>query len=171
MWERYRWVWEKYRELLIFLIITIFLILVGLLEKAHPILAGLWDFASKLDTATAVALAFLGFMAYKEYSKNMDEISIYLNVGGKRLVDTKLKLLRKDVSRSEVLGILGMIQKDPSNRFRNSEFQKREVLLKFLEELREVQKGDKSTIEVPISEEDLAEHFPHFLDGKRNSKS
>ncbi len=153
---------EKYKELAIFVLLTVAIGLVGLFEKCCRLMEIAWSFFSKLDTATAIALATLGFLAYREYSKSMDEVRILLNVEGEELVDTKLKVLRKDISRSEILGILGMVQNDPTKRFNNSELQKKEKLLEFLKQIREAQKGERDTLEVPISREDFNKHFSNL---------
>jgi len=156
---------EKHKELTIFILLTVAIGLVGLFEKCCHLMEVAWSFFSKLDTATAIALATLGFLAYKEYSKSMDEVRILLSVEDRELVDTELKILRKDVSRSEILGILGMVQDDPTKRFNNSKLQKKENLLKFLKQIRDVQKGKRDTIEVPISKEDFDNHFLNLKQG------
>ncbi|WP_456420203.1 hypothetical protein [Thermovibrio sp.] len=163
--------WEKNKELLIFAAIVLIAFAIGLLGDFFRFksFTKLWELFSVLDTASAVALAVLAFLAYREYSKGMDEIPIKLKVEEKELVDTKLKLLRKDISRSEIMGILGQVQNNPENRFNNSKLKERKTLLRFLEDIRKVQKGEINEIIIPISKEDFERHFSNLK--PKNGKS
>ncbi len=157
--------WEKYKPLILFGVITVILTLIGVCSDFCSIgkpIKPIWDFASIADTATAIALAVLAAIAYFEYAKGEDEIKIYLDVEGEKK-DTQLRLLRKDVSRSEILGLLGMIQNKNSGRFENSKFRNKEILLEFLKNIMEVQKGNRDEIVVPISKEDFEKYFSEYF--------
>jgi len=154
--------WEKYKPLILFGVITVILTLIGVCSDFCSKGKLLWDFSSIVDTATAIALAVLAAIAYFEYAKGEDEIKIYLDVEGEKK-DTQLRLLRKDVSRGEVLGILGMIQNKNSGRFENSKFRNKEILLEFLNNIMEVQKGNRDEIVVPISKEDFEKYFSEYF--------
>ena len=110
----------------------------------------IWDFWGILDTSSAVALALLAFLAYKDMLKEEDTIPLYFNVNGKR-IDTKLSLLRKNCTRGEVVGILGMIQKDTKKRF---SFSTKELPL-FLKQLQDIQKGKKDEITITMSQKEF----------------
>ncbi len=155
----------KHKEFIIVLIAVAALLII--LQKFLK----LRGFISNFDTASSIVLAISAFLAYYKYAKENDEIPLYFKVYKKEnegketnyLVNTELKLLRKDVNRQEILGILGMIQKKSSGRFNNSKLKEKETLLEFLENIRSVQKGKGDKVEIPISEEDLKEHFPHLF--------
>jgi hypothetical protein len=161
--------YRKYSLLVWFVAITFIVLLIGIIATFYKKGVSLWDLLSALDTATAIALAVLAFFAYLEYARGEDEIKIYLNVEGEKK-DTQLRLLRKQVSRSEVLGILGMIQNKNSGRFENSKFRNKKILLEFLNNIMEVQKGNKDEIEVPISKEDFDKYFSDFFKDKATEK-
>jgi len=119
-------------------------------EKVFPPEKELWDFWSAIDTSSAVALAVLAFLAYKDMIKQEDIIPLYFNVNGKE-IDTKLSLLRKNCTRGEVVGVLGMMQKNTKNRFSFST----KALPLFLEQLQEVQKGKRNKIVISMTQEEF----------------
>ncbi len=157
--------WDKYKLLIIFGSIVWVIFLIGLGSEFFKVESNLWKLAGIVDTATAIALAVLAVFAYKEYAAGEDEIKIYLDVDGEKK-DTQLRLLRKDVNRSEVLGLLGMIQNSNERRFNNSKFRNKEILLEFLKNIMEVQKGNRDEIVVPISKEDFEKYFSDYFDVK-----
>jgi len=106
----------------------------------------LWKMFGVLDTASAVALATLAFFGYLEYTKQEDKIKIYFEVDTEK-VDTGLSILRKNFTRSEVLGILGMIQKDAKNRFDIGYTRKASML----DTLHKIQKGDQDSFVIPVT--------------------
>ena len=110
----------------------------------------LWDFWSVVDTSSAVAMALLAFLAYKDILKGDDEIAIYFVVNGKRK-DTKLSLLRKDCTRGEILGVLGIIQANTENRFKLE----KATSLKILDEVQAVQRADKNIFEICLNQEEF----------------
>ncbi len=97
----------------------------------------LWNFYSAFDVSSAVALSILALLGYIEYIKSEDVIKILFDVEGE-LKDTKLSVLRKNFSRAELFGLLGMIQKDPKKRYHVNSLQEPAKLLK---EIQEVQKS------------------------------
>jgi len=104
------------------------IITVGLIAHYAKI-EWLEEFYDALDVAAAVALALLALWGYIEYSRGEDSISIYFDVEGE-VQNTYLSLLRKNFTRAELLGLLGMLQKDPTKRFvitstKKPDFQKR----------------------------------------------
>jgi len=106
----------------------------------------LWDLWSTVDVAFAVALGVMAFLAYREFIRAEDEVSIYFEIDGVSK-NTGLKLLRKDFTRSEIQGVLGMIQKDPAKRYSVSYMKKR----KFLQDLNQLQKGKSDVFILPLS--------------------
>jgi len=113
----------------------------------------LWDLWSTVDIAFAVALGLLAFMAYREMIKSEDKVGIFFKVED-RLHETGLSLLRKDCTRGEILGVLGMMQRKTDKRFL---FDSHELPL-LLNEVQEVQKGNKDRFVIGMT----AEEFEQF---------
>ena len=103
-----------------------------------------------LDVSFAVALGVLAFEGYREFIKSEDEVLIYFRVNG-TLTPTGLSLLRKDCTRGEILGVLGMMQRTTTSRF---SFDTRELPL-LLQEVQAVQKGDKDIFVVEMTPEEF----------------
>ncbi|EDM23125.1 hypothetical protein [Caminibacter mediatlanticus] len=99
-------------------------------------------------------MAVLALFAYIEYAKGEDEIPIIFRLDGKE-IDTNFKLLRKSVTRSEILGVLGMIQKKTTGRYEI----KNDMAYKLMENINEVQKGKKDKIYIQISRELYDKYF------------
>ena len=141
---------ERYWVLIIFMAMTLLGLIVayGIGEKSS-----LWKFWSIVDVAFSVALGVMAFLAYLEFIKSEDQIKIHFNVNG-REIETGLSLLRKDCSRGEILGILGMMQKESAKRF-SIETSRVPVLLK---EIQEVQKGNAEKIVVDMTQEEFEQY-------------
>jgi hypothetical protein len=155
--------WDKYKNLVWFCLVTVIIVwfvwaYVGF-ENVQASKNLLWGFILSVDTATAIALAVLAFFAYYEYAKGEDEIPVVLNVDGTEFKDEKLKLLRKSISRSEILGVLGMIQNDSKQRF---DF-KYMVDFEFLEQINSVQKGQKKKVVVYLTKKEFIKYFSNFF--------
>jgi len=138
---------KRYLALTIFVIITIIGVLIRYLTSPT---SWLWEFWGVIDVSFAVSLGILAFMGYKEYIKLEDEIKIYFKVDGK-LKSTGLSLLRKDCTRGEILGILGMMQRKTNKRFL---FDSHELPL-LLKEVQKVQKGEKNSFEIEMTREEF----------------
>ena len=134
---------KKYMVLIVFITISIIGLLIRYMAGEH---SWLWNLWGSVDVAFAVSLGILAFMAYRQMIKSEDEISIYFNVDEK-LKKTGLSLLRKDCTRGEILGVLGMMQRTTKERF---SFDPKE-LAPLLEEVREVQKGNKDKFVICVS--------------------
>jgi len=133
------------------LIAYISLIVIGIIGRYFSGENGnFWNVWSAIDTASAVALAVLAFFAYKQMIKDEDEITLYFKVDG-ILKDTGLKLLRKDCTRSEIIGIIGMMQRKTDKRFHYDP----KYLKILVKEINLVQTAHKNSIEVPISKEEF----------------
>jgi hypothetical protein len=112
----------------------------------------LWQLWQVIDVSFAVSLGVLAFLGYREYMKSKDEIEIIFRVEGKE-INTGLSLLRGDFSRSEVLGILGMLQKHPRQRFDLHASRERH----FLESIQEIQRGKMNRFVIPMSVAEFAQ--------------
>lgn len=137
---------NRYLVLIIFLAVSLMGMTIRYLGGKE---SWFWDFWENIDSAFAVALGIMAFLAYKEFIKSEDEIKIYFNVDGVE-IDTGLSLLRKDCTRGEILGILGMLQTETKTRFDISP--KRVYAL--LKEVQEIQKGhkDKTVVDMTADE-------------------
>lgn len=138
---------ERYFVLILFISVW----LVGLvIYYVFGTQSWVWEFWSTVDVAFAVALGVMAFFAYREFIRSEDEIEIYFNVDG-IMKDTGLKLLRRDCTRSELQGVLGMIQKDAAQRYSVSYMKKRE----FLEALNKLQKGKAKKFVLPLDSQEF----------------
>jgi len=158
---------KKYKELFIFILVTLIVAIIGIFF--HFDKNNIWSFFEVIDTSTAVALSVLAFLAYKEYIKEEDEIELKIAIYQKNRYDepikiidfseiagNKIKILRKEVSRGEILGLLGMFQKNSGKRYNLSD---NKLILFLLDELKQIQKGDKSECIIPILQIDYDQHF------------
>jgi flagellar motor component MotA len=136
------------RILVIFGLIVVFGILIRYILGEDSFL---WALYEVLDTASAVALAVLAFFGYMEYSKSEDKIKIYFKVDNQKQIDTNLSILRKNFSRSEVFGLLGMIQTNAKDRFDIAYSRDKSML----DALHAVQKGDEDSFVIPVSSDEL----------------
>jgi len=132
----------------LYIVIFIFGILAYYLQELN-IVKGIWDFWGVLDTSSAVALALLAFFAYYNYTKEDDVIKIYFEINRNK-IDSNLSLLRKEFSRSEILGLLGMIQKDQEKRFKLAYFQNPEIL----KAIQKIQKGEGKEFTIKLQEDE-----------------
>ncbi|MCF6201100.1 MAG: hypothetical protein L3J42_03065 [Hydrogenimonas sp.] len=112
--------------------------------------SALWSFWSNLDISFAVALGVLAFLAYRDMLHDEDEVRLFFDVEGRK-VDTGLCLLRKDCTRSEIIGVLGMMQRRTKERFAYDA----KHLRGLLNELNRVQKGKESRLYIPLSKEEF----------------
>ena len=108
-----------------------------------------WNWFGALDTSSAVALAIIAFFGYIQYLKGEDTIKIFFKVGEKK-IDTHLSLLRKEFSRSEVNGLLRMIQNENAT-FTIKAFQKPSIL----KEIQDIQKGKKDAFIIELTPKEL----------------
>ena len=139
---------KKYIVLIILGVVTLigFAIRYGLGEHSF-----LWQLWGVIDVSFSVALGLLAYEGYSKYLRLEDTIIIRFKLPDEKLINTGLSSLRKDFNRQEVLGLLGMIQKDAKNRF-DIDFTKTGT---FLQRIQDIQKGKEKTFDIDISEEEL----------------
>ena len=136
-------VFERYRVLILFVSITLLGWLIHLFSASNGSWLKLWG---ALDVSFAVSMGVIAFFAYLEFIRAEDEIKIYFDVEGE-LKDTRLSLLRKDCTRSEINGILTMPLKD-GVRFHDLKYMKNRELL---QDLHAIQKGKNDRFVMPMS--------------------
>jgi len=112
----------------------------------------LWAFWSAVDVAFAVALGVLAFLAYMEMVHDEDEVELWFNVDGKE-INTGLNLLRRDCTRGEVIGVLGMMQRTTDKRFNYDPAHLHDLLA----EVNRVRKGKSNRLLIIISEKEFAQ--------------
>jgi len=156
--------WNKYKNLFWYVVIT-FVILWFVMEfigfkHIQESDNYIWGILLSLDTATAIALSVLAFLTYLDYAKSEDEIQIVLEVDGKEYRVDKLKLLRKFFTRGEILGVLGMIQNDSTERFDFKYLSNFE----FLEQINEVQKGKKDKMIIKLNRDEFNKFFSKYFE-------
>ncbi len=110
----------------------------------------IWRIWSALDVSFAVALGVLALIAYWEMLRDEDEIALCFDVEG-QVVDTGLSLLRKDCTRGEVIGVLGMMQRKTKERFHYDA----KHLKDLLQALNRVQRGSEKRLLIPIDKEEF----------------
>ena len=136
-------VFERYKVLILFVSIT----LMGWLIHIFSSSDGSWlKFWGALDVSFAVAMGVIAFMAYLEFIRAEDEIKIYFEVEGE-VKDTRLSLLRRDCTRSEINGIMTMPLKE-GVRHHDVKYMKNRELL---QDLHAIQKGKKDRLVMPMS--------------------
>lgn len=124
-------------------------VLLGLMAHYGGII-WLEEFYGALDVAAAVALAFFALWGYMEYSRQEESVAISFLVANEKK-KTGLSLLRKNCTRSELLGVLGMIQKDPKTRFEIASMKK----AAFLDTLARIQKESDTNLYITLTESEL----------------
>jgi len=133
---------------MLYLIFFIVIFFIGVVAKFfYP---AVWEWFSVLDTASAVALAAIAIWGYFEYIRSEDVIKIFFKIKDKKL-DTKLSILRRDFTRSELMGVLGMIQKNQDKRFELKELKDPSILTK----IQRLQKGKDKEFILKIAEHEL----------------
>jgi hypothetical protein len=130
----------------IFVGIFILIVVFGIFSKIYY--PAIWDWFGVIDTASAVAIATLVGYGYIEFITSEQAVKIIFEIDGKKY-DTGLSLLRKNFTRSEVMGVLGMIQKE-QKRYNLSFFQDKSVLKK----LQKIQTGKGKEFIIKMSEEE-----------------
>jgi len=138
---------KRYLVLIVFVVLTLVGLVIRYTLQEESIL---WKFWSAIDVSFAVSLGVLAFMGYKEYIKSEDEIKMFFKVKNRK-IDTNLSLLRRDCTRGEILGILGMMQRKTDKRFL---FDNKE-LQKLLKNVQDVQRGNKDQIVIEMTKDEL----------------
>ncbi len=141
---------QRYAPLIIFIAIG------GVGIGAYVLFPKLWDIYGVLDVASAVALSVLAFLGYMEFIRSEDEIEIVFNIEGEHK-STGLSVLRKDCTRSEIMGILGMIQKNPKEKFSISYMKEP----KMLKDLYAIQKGSAKRLVIPLTKEEAKQFISY----------
>lgn len=130
-------------------LIYLTVVLLGIVAHYGSI-AWLEEFYGALDVAAAVALAFFALWGYMEYSRQEESVAIVFLVANEKK-KTGLSLLRKNCTRSELLGVLGMIQKDPKARFEIVSMKRKA----FLDTLARIQKESDTELCIAITQSEL----------------
>jgi len=127
------------------------LIIIGIVVYIAPFNLDkkIWNWWEVLDTSSAVALAVIAFFVYIEHIRGEDVIKIYFRVDNEDK-DTKLSLLRKHFSRSEVNGLLRMIQKD-NGSYKIASFQDPKIL----QDIQDIQKGKDKKFIIKVTKKEL----------------
>ncbi len=122
-----------------------------------------WDMWSSIDVSFAVSLGVLAFFAYQNMIKDEDEIALYFQLADeptKTPIAIGINLLRKNCTRQELFGILGMITKNNRERFNYNT----KLLKPLLDEIAKVQtQKSKREFIIPISSDDYDTYFADEL--------
>lgn len=145
---------SRYKPLFIYVPITLFTWMLSFILEENE-----WKYIASLDTSTAIALAILAFLGYLEYVRLEDTIEIYFKVCEEE-IETGLTVLRKNCTRSEVLGILGMMQ-TKNGRYEIAYLKDKNLLTN----LNNIQKNRDIRLIIPLSKKEL-EQFCITLEQK-----
>jgi hypothetical protein len=139
------------------LILFVLLFVVGLfIRYGMGEESALWSIWSAIDVSFAVVLGILAYIAYSNIVRAEDQVRLVFNVANEKEVDTGLCLLRKNCTRSEVIGVISMMQKkSPTLQYDASH------LHDLLEEINSVQVGSSRKLRIIISQEEF-EQFNTF---------
>jgi len=164
-------IWEKWKALIIFAGLSVLFIGIGIYYHTKDIFKNkdIWEFLSVIDTATAIALAILAAMAYWELAKGEDDIELkfefYEEKNGKRIVreikdfkeltGERVFLLRKNITRAEIQGILGAFKHKSEKRY---EIPTKDSLI-IIKRTNEIRKGKGKEMLIPITKENYEKHF------------
>ena len=148
------------RYLTLFLFLTFLGLAIRLVFGSDSVM---WELWSSIDVAFAVSLGVLAFFAYRTMISEEDTIALFFDIADEpdeAPIPLGISLLRKACTRSEILGILGMIQQNSTKRF-NYQTQ---LLKPLLDEVATVQRDStKKECMIPLSREDYEQYFEKTL--------
>lgn len=104
-----------------------------------------------LDKITIVFAFFMMLAVFYNYYRQNQKIQIYFLIGGKEIFLENISIIRKHITRSEILGMLGVIQKNSKERY-NIEYLSE---TKFFEDLYAIQKGGSQKLFIEVSTDEL----------------
>lgn len=148
-------IFRKYLVLIIFVGLTIVGVFINFEEGDN---SKIWHLWATVDVSLAVSLGVMALLAYWEFITSEDEVEIYFQAKEKK-IDTGLSLLRKNCSRSEIMGILGMIRINDRENYTIAYFKDKKIL----KDLHRIQKGKDIEFIIPMSGDEL-EQFNLTLD-------
>jgi len=137
---------KRFKPILIFIVLT----LVGLGFRYYDKDGFIWKLYLDIGAASTVALAVLAYLGYLEYIESEDPIGIYFQIDEEE-IDTGLTVLRKNCTRGEVLGIIGMFNSDPNKRFVVEDLQKNKNILKTFDA---IQTGKSTKLIIKIKDDE-----------------
>ena len=123
-----------------------------------------WEIWGALDSASAVALAVMAIVGYWEYIRSEDKIKIVFDIEGEK-VDTGLSILRRNLTRSELFGLLRMIEKT-QQQFHIKTFNDNP---NFIDEIHKVVRGRSKELVIPMTKEEASQfNIKGYTDGNEN---
>ena len=144
---------KQYKEFLIYFGISsigLYLFYLSLNKNFKVTKETLWELWGAVDSSFAVAVGILAIFVYKEMARAQDIIELKFQIGNKEPIGTGLSLLRKNFTRSEIMGILGMIQKEQEKKYRLEFFQDKKVLKK----IQDIQTGKERVFIIKMSQKE-----------------
>jgi len=140
---------QRYGVLIVFAVLFVvgLFIRYGMGEES-----ALWGIWSAIDVSFAVVLGILAYIAYSNIVRAEDQVRLVFNVANEKEVDTGLCLLRKNCTRSEVIGVISMMEKNTKELHYDATH-----LHDLLEEINNVQVGSNRTLRIIISQDEFAQ--------------
>jgi len=138
---------QRYGVLIVFAVLFVvgLFIRYGMGEES-----ALWGIWSAIDVSFAVVLGILAYIAYSNIVRAEDQVRLVFNVDNQKEVDTGLCLLRKNCTRSEVIGVLSMMQRNTKELQYNATH-----LHDLLQEINNVQVGSSRKLRIIINQDEF----------------
>jgi len=140
---------QRYGVLIVFAVLFVVGLLIRYLMGEGSMLWGIW---SAIDVSFAVVLGILAYIAYSNIVRAEDQVRLVFNVDNQKEVDTGLCLLRKNCTRSEVIGVLSMMQRNTKELQYNATH-----LHDLLQEINNVQVGSSRKLRIIINQNEFAQ--------------
>jgi len=140
---------QRYGVLIVFAILFIVGLLIRYIMGESSTLWGIW---SAIDVSFAVVLGILAYIAYRNIVRAEDLVRLVFNVEDQQEIDTGLCLLRKNCTRSEVIGVIDMMNRKTKDLHYDAS-----RLHDLLEEINQIQVGTRVKLRIIISKDEFAQ--------------
>ena len=140
---------QRYGVLIVFAVLFVVGLLIRYLMGESSTLWGIWN---AIDVSFAVVLGILAYIAYRNIVRAEDQVRLVFNVDNEKEVDTGLCLLRKNCTRSEVIGVIRMMQRKSKELHYDASH-----LHDLLEEINQIQTGTKGKLRIIITKDELTQ--------------
>ena len=110
----------------------------------------IWDLIDSIVTLVTAIAVFVNISTNKKFKlKGLEKIKIYFEVNGEKEPTPRFEIIRKDFTRAEIAGYLGVIQDNSQERYNINYLSSK----KFFNDITEVQKGTLNEIIIVMDAE------------------
>ncbi len=117
------------------------------------------DILDKITIVFSTVTMFVVLYGLAQNKKQNKQIQIYFKTQTKEICLKNISIIRKHITRSEILGILGIFQKNSKDRY-NIDYLSTQ---KFFDDLYELQRGKTDRLVILLTDKEL-EQFIDFND-------